>query len=246
MPRVASTNVAHSSVSDHRVPRQAGAFPTEAVPPPSLNVPLRNFHGYLVEANDADIGRDLGIALIESHSVDLRQPALNLHARRLLEAAIGTWPEDVPVWIALGRVHAAQHRYEDALDAYEHALVCAPENEVALVAAASVRTARGDQEAAVQTWQRAIAINPWRSSYHAARAKLLSKSLEWQQAADESQAALRLNPVDVETRRVLLLSLSRLGRREEARQELKRLLRLQPTVPEGAGRLGADQGDIRD
>jgi cytochrome c-type biogenesis protein CcmH/NrfG len=179
------------------------------------------------------MGRDLGIALTRSNSVDLRLPAQNAEARRLLESSVQKWPNDVDAWCALGQVHLQQGRHAEALAAYEHALAEAPEHELALTGAAS--TVSSSTNAAVELearyWTNAIRVDPWRSSYRLQLAQAHTKRKEWELARDEYQTALRLNPASLDARKGLVRCLTHVGKADEARVQLGIWLALQPLGP---------------
>jgi predicted CXXCH cytochrome family protein len=225
MPRESSSDVAHHSITDHRVrvpDRQAAGSKRQQSSP--LGLPLVLFHK-ADEMDDLESARDLGIALTRSTLVDLRRPDENADARRLLETALRKWPDDVEAWCALGMVYHQDGRPAEALAAYQRALVVNPDYELALYGAAACCT---DQEQAIVYWKKALCVDPWRSSYHSQLGKAYSGSKKWELAAGEFQAALRLNPANLDDRKDLVRCLTRQGKHDEAREQLRKWLALQP------------------
>ncbi len=100
MPRYATSNIAHTAVTDHRVPRRPGAAEARR-PPRTGGLPVMNFRQDELVPEDADAARDLGVALVQL----ARQPGplrerLPPVAAPLLEAAVRSAPGDVLAWEA--------------------------------------------------------------------------------------------------------------------------------------------------
>jgi predicted CXXCH cytochrome family protein len=225
MPKVSSSNVAHNSITDHRI-RVPGRKAAEGGKRDlASSGPLVHFHQDRVGIDDTETARDRGIALTRSVLIDLRRPAENAEARRLLERAAQMWPDDVDAWCALGLVHQQQGRHAEALAAYQRALAEIPNHELALRGAA---ISSADQEQAVQYWKNLIGIDPWRSSYHSQLAAAYMKSKQWALAADEYHSALQLNPANLDDRKGLVRCLTRQGKHDEARAQLQKWMAMQP------------------
>jgi hypothetical protein len=239
MPRVSSTDVAHNSITDHRVPRSAtGRAPAAANARAPGSRPLVRYPRALVETGEMDFERDLGIALCRSSSVDLRLPLLSAEVERMLEQAVKAWPNDVEAWCSLGHVRVLRARPTQALTAYERALAMDPDNELAVVGAASVLavTPNADVEQEVRHWRHAITIDPLRSHYHSQLAQAFARNKQWGLAGDEYQAALRLNPANLDDRKEFVRCLTRQGKHDEARSQLQKWLAMQAVGAASEGR----------
>jgi Flp pilus assembly protein TadD len=231
MPRIASSDVAHTAMSDHRIPRRAGTVRPSATPS-QADGPLVYFHENLVDPDDPEVARDRGLAhvrLAEFGSADRsarRQRAAT--ALPLLDAAVRRAPDDGAAWEAKGYALWLLDRKEEALADLDHALALAPGREETLLYRAALLGQLGRHEAAIDTWRRALSINPWPARYHYELAKELTLRQEWQQAVAESRAARERNPFHLEARQLLVASLLQLGDKAEARSEFDRLLALGP------------------
>jgi len=230
MPRSGSSDILHAAVTNHRIPRQAGAKAGEpdrsAIPagdplakPPSV----MSFHRALLDEHErAATERDIGVALCREG------PAGAVAAAPLLAAAVAARPDDVAAWEAQGFAFGQLGRGEEALAAFRTALARQPDRESTLVGAAIVAAQMDRRDDAIAFWRRAIAINPWRSDYHAALAPMLFQARDWPGAAGSCREALRLNPTNLQARTLLVRSALRLHDPETARREFQTLLGFDP------------------
>jgi Flp pilus assembly protein TadD len=171
----------------------------------------------------ADLGRDLGVALRRSEDDGAR------FALPLLEAATGSRPDDVAAWEAKGFALGQLGRDDKSLVAFQTALAREPGRESALVGAAYLTVKMGRRKDAVGFWRRAIAISPLRSDYHAELALTYFHDENWNDAAAECREALRLNPTWVEIRKTLVRCYLQLGDADAARREHATVLGFEPT-----------------
>jgi tetratricopeptide (TPR) repeat protein len=231
MPRRTSADVAHASVTDHRIPRRPEANPStgrnRALRPDE--VPLVNFHRREA-AGSPETDRALGLALADlaggKQAPALRGQLVRL-ALPLLEAAAQRAPDDLPVVRARGFVFWLGGRRQKAQAAFEAALALAPDDETTLTYAAGLAVQAG-QNQALDLCQRALVVNPWneRSQYEVAR--LRGELGDWPGALNGCRVALGLSPAYVNARRLLVSALLQTGQKEQARAELARLLELNP------------------
>src|SRR5205823_1318291 len=127
MAATGSSDIAHVSISNHRIRRRPA---TAALPSPSAGgrtgrASLVHFHRAQVGSGDLDAGRDLGIALIrlaDGESDMDRQRALALSALPLLDRALAADPTDVAAGRARGFALWFQGRMEEAAAAFDAAL----------------------------------------------------------------------------------------------------------------------------
>jgi tetratricopeptide (TPR) repeat protein len=230
MPSTGST-INHTAVVDHRVPRRPAPARAPAPPAPRLEqVPFIPFHPDLAAGEDEEVARGLGIALAETadSQPEARARQFAEWALPLLRAALATDPEDVPAREALGNALWFRGRLEEALAAYEQALVQAPRREVCLARAASLALRLNRLAAARAYGERAVAVNPWNASYHLELAKVFARGRDWHSTAREVERALRLNPAHLTARSLLVTCYAQLGERERAEAEFKALVGLSP------------------
>jgi hypothetical protein len=237
MPPLNSTDIAHTAMSDHRVLRvvstQEAARKKRTLLPGE--VPLVHFHRQLVEKDDDEVQRDLGLALTELAQRNQRsaEPLL-LAALPMLDKAIRDTPRDVPTREARGYALWLEHREKKALEDIETVLAVAPERERSLAAAAYITMALDKLEVSADYWERLIAVNPWSVHYRADQARLFLRRREWSSAIGASRAALGINPANVNARQILVEALLRDGDRDRARSEFDVLLAVAPPENEEA------------
>ncbi len=245
MPRVHSTDIVHTAVTDHRVARRPGADRPAGGPRPlsAGEVPIVHFHRDLVGPDDKESGRDLGLALAELAQKQPRAavPLARL-ARPMLEAAAERAPEDVPARAALAEVQAAQGRPREALAACEEALARAPRHEATLATAAALLQGLGKPQEAADYWRRAAEVNPWNSSYHTGLARALADRRDWAAAVEACRTAVRIDPASLQARALLVQYLIGAAERERARAEFDVLAELCP--PEAVAELRRWYADL--
>jgi hypothetical protein len=231
MPRTGS-EINHTSITDHRVPRRAAEPGTGAATPPTFPGPaaLVPFHRDLLDPQDEEAARNRGVALM---GLLARQPPeaaarqLAEEALPLLEAALRKDGHDGPAREAKGAALACLGHQDEALAAYEAVLADRPERETTLQAAASVALQMKRLDAGRTYLERAVRVNPWRwQSYHLLAAASFQIG-QWERAARECGQSIQLEPFYATTRRRLLVECYlHLGRPDEARAAFDTLLRL--------------------
>lgn len=216
MPRRGSTDVAHLSVTDHRI-RRHPAPPGTATARPAVSdaTDLERFHPPTAAGDE----RDLGVALAQRAESGGRQLPAGLALPRL-DRALEAQPNDTGALEARAIVRGILGRPEAALADLERLLRLTPRSERAHHLAAVFSGQRHDYGAAITHSRAAVAINPYRSEYHFTRAFAHLQRQEWSDAVEAAKAALALNPARLGPRRVLILALVELNRRAEARAEL--------------------------
>ncbi len=235
MPRLLSSDVAHTAITDHRILRRPSPVhqpQTPASPGRSEDFPLVAFPPDCFDLEDPDFSRDFGLALTKlAESGTYDRPArmrLTRDALRWLDAAVKTSPDDALAWQARGYAHWQQNRKEEAQAAFQTALRLAPEREATLSYAASLAAEMGQHDSAVAYWQRALTVNPWAARSHFELARLLILRQEWQKAGEEAKVVLRLNPFHIEARKLLVVCYHQMGDNGRARAEFERILALNP------------------
>jgi tetratricopeptide (TPR) repeat protein len=243
MPNVASSNIAHTAITDHRIfrtpgveGRDAGSKKTE-----SQEYPIVPFDRSGNDVSSPEKERDLGVALIEFASKQPSQEWGRL-AMPLLDRGLSRWPDDIPALEAKGYALMIQGRDQEARDAFEGVLGRAPEREKSLFGAALLAARIGRNDLAVKYWTKAIDMNPWNWEYHDELAKVYGDLREWKSAAEQCQDALKLNLAAWETRKLLVRALLRQGEKDEAKKELSIMLGFEPPDPEALRRWFEDEG----
>lgn len=231
MPQGASANIAHTSITDHRIVRR----PVKADDGAFGELPLIRFHFDPADASDPAVRRDLGLALgelAEASKEEAQRWRLAHQACLFLKPAVEYLPSDVAAWEALGQAQWRDHRPREALDSLDTALRHAPRRELALQNAALVALDFHDLKRSIAYWDRLLALNPdtWRG--HAYRGQALALRQDWNRAVEACDSALRIDPFESQVRMLLIDCLIHQDQRRRARDEFKILMALHPPQPE--------------
>jgi hypothetical protein len=243
MPPFANSNIAHSASTDHRIRRRPEKMTVPASRGlPDADMPVKNFFEPILDPDDPEPSRALGLVLAElaSEVPAFRRKAAS-HALELLESALESYPDDLPAWEAKAGALWLLERKTEALATIEFALSQAPRREAALRMAALFASGLRRDEKAAAYWKRVLVINPWRPSDHFHLAENLHNGRQPRQAAEECQAALRIEPANVKTRLLLVKCYLQTGQKDLARAEFDTLLSLKPPDADQLRRWFAEQ-----
>ena len=222
MPKAGSANIAHASVTDHRVLRR----PTRPTPSAGAKpgaVPLVAFGG--TPQPEPGAGRDLGVAL---GRLALRQPqgspqerVAGRSAQDRLTASLAVWPGDADAWVALAYARSALGESDGRLAAATRAARLAPDSEAALMEVAAAALAAGQTERAVQAATALIAMTPSSTEHRLSRASAYALKRDWPAAEADCRAALKLQPLHPMARLILAVGLNRQGNSEAGQREVE-------------------------
>jgi predicted CXXCH cytochrome family protein len=227
MPRFGTADIVHTAATDHRVLRRPA--PPEARQGRPAGTPLVSFHRGQVDREDRELGRDLGLALVQLLKEGTATPDLvGTRAAALLEQAVQDDPDDVPAWEARGLALRLLGRPEEALAAFGRALDREPQREASLMGAALACQDRGRLDEALAYWRRAVAANPSLSLYRRNLTRVLFLANAWAEAGPACREWMTLDPTSADARKVWIACLLHEGKREEARAEFARLEALGP------------------
>jgi hypothetical protein len=233
MSSMKASDIAHTALTDHRIPRRprkAGG-PADPAPLDPDEIPLVHIHRDLVDRRDKGVSRDLGVALVRLATrmgVSATSQHLGSLALPLFDSEGGLQPGDVAGLHAKGYALWLQSRGEKAQAALEAALATAPAAEMVLENLATLSEQLGQQDKALEYRQRLLEVNPFLSSYHAELAGTYTHMGKWDLADKACQKALELNPANFEARKVWITSLVQRGERRKAITQLKALLAFDP------------------
>ena len=242
MPRRGTRDVAHTAMTDHRIPRSAtAAAAPDALPGRGAGAdPVeRVWPGRAGGPSGVEADRDLGIALFHAARERWRQGGATDLARRasvLLDAALAEWPDDVPALEAKAHLLWMRGRTAEARDAFRAGMALERDNERLLEGAAALAGATGRRDEAVALLGRAAAVNPYCADYPRRLAVLHAEAGRWAESARAARAALGLDISLVEARIALVVSQARLGDLAAARDELRRLRAFDPDAADALRR----------
>ena len=231
MPR-AATEVNHTSLTDHRVPRRPPPSTVENTRRPTARPDdLIPFHRHLIAPGDEEVSRNRGLAQMAMFDRNLPAEAgraFAIAALPLLEQAVRRDQFDWPA--VEGRANALWilGRREEAMTAFEASLASRPDFEVTLHAAGTMALELNRTDQARSYFERAVRRNPWRSHYHHGLAVTSFRRGQWEQAAAECRQALRLEPTADGSRSLLIQCYLWDGRKRQAQAEYEILRQLTP------------------
>jgi hypothetical protein len=236
MPRRGTKDVAHTAMTDHRIPRSAtAAADGDFLPGRSAGTdPVTRFWPVRTGGpSGAEADRDLGIALFHAARERWRQGgATDLAARAsvLLSAALAERPDDVPALEAKAHLLWMRGHTAEARDAFRAGLEIESDNEWLLEGAAALAGATGQRDEAVALLGRAVAVNPYCADYPRRLADLQAESGQWPESARAARSALGLDISLVDAWISLVVSQARLGDLDAARDSLRRLRAFDPAA----------------
>jgi hypothetical protein len=244
MPRRGTKDIAHTAMTDHRIPRSetAGTPETTADLPargagadPVVRFPSGRHGG----PSGAEANRDLGIALFHTAREPWRQGGatdLAWRASVLIDSALAEPPDDIPALEAKAHLLWMRGRTAEARDAFGVGLALEPDDERLLEGADALAGATGRRDEAVALLRRAATVNPYCADYPRRLAVLHAEMSHWAEAAGSARAALGLDLSLVEARIALVVSQARRGDLAAARDELRRLRAFDPDAADALRR----------
>jgi Flp pilus assembly protein TadD len=215
MPGYGSSNIAHASITDHRVlrkPQPAAKKAPRALAPGE--VPIAPFH-----AGGKD-ERELGIALAWLAD-DLRAPSLAQSALPRLEPGLKSHPRDLEALRSKATAQWLVGERNAARETLAELLRQAPRDEFALGRAAAYADELGKFDEAIPLWRGVVQASPLQSQHHFGLAYALAYRKDWTPAIEAARAALDLNPTRHEVRRLLIDTLRKAGRNQDALAEFE-------------------------
>jgi hypothetical protein len=236
------SDISHASITDHRIPRQIEPSPPAPTELRPKEASLVHFHRALVEPDDPDVARDLGVALmdrIERYPGPIRS-VLGRRALPLLETALQTDDEDMPAGQARANALWALGRTQEAAAVFDVILAKAPLREAALHSAATLAMELERADVARAYWERAIRVNPWRYEFYDGLAAARALLHDWPGAVEECMQALKLNPFKYSVRKLLVHCYLAMGAKDQAATEFSLLMALDPPDAEALRRWYAE------
>jgi Flp pilus assembly protein TadD len=234
MPSRSST-VPHTVITDHTVPRHNKPHPAPtraAVWPQAGQLPLLPFPPALVEVEDPEQTRNLGIALIEvARKQDRRTSiarSLSHFALPLLERATAGDPTDLASWEAKASALIDIDKPELALAACGKGLELDPDRETTLFLAAGIANTLHRPAEARAYCERGIKVNPWTKQFRQGLAESYAQAGNWDKALEAVQAVLELDAFDFAALQMVIRCHVRRGDKKQALALVNRYQELLP------------------
>ncbi|MGH9553814.1 MAG: multiheme c-type cytochrome, partial [Terriglobales bacterium] len=191
MPAVASTDVAHTQVTDHRIPRRPEGSPefmaeVKILPAPPRLVPFPD----TVPA-EQDL-RDLALAWqsLANDGMEAAEP----HAEALLRSAVAEFPGDPDLLSTLAFVEQKHGLTAQASDLYRRALAVNPDLIDAATDLGVIEMESGHLREAVELWQGAFQRAPGRSNLGMNLVVAFCDARQFDEARTAALRVLEFNP----------------------------------------------------
>jgi predicted CXXCH cytochrome family protein len=195
MPSVASSNIAHTQATDHRILRN----PLRAASAPSVET-LPQLHRFPPTAIK-DTDRDLALAW-QSLAEEGMEPAIP-EAEKYLRAALAERPDDATLLTAMAFVVQKRGDLPQAKSMYEQALAKDPLATVAAANLGVIAAQAGELDRAIVLWKAAFDRQPALSAIGMNLAKAYCAKGKAEEARDEIRRVLKFNPDLPETEKML-------------------------------------------
>jgi hypothetical protein len=210
MPASASTDIAHTEVTDHRIPRRPPVAPQllqnseeTSSSLPGLVLPR------LVPFPDAKAAPDLrDLALAWNSIAEKGMSVAEPQARELLSKAVKQLPDDPALLSALAYSEQRRGSTDHARLLYQKALALDPSLVDAATNLGVIEAQAGDLQDAVKHWQNAFQRTPARSSIGLNLARVYCAAGKFDEARACTLRVLEFNP-DLPSARKLMQSLNR-------------------------------------
>lgn len=225
MPRLSTSDVPHTSQTDHRVLR------SNKVVRKSVNPRALDDFNFYQEADlvlpEWEVQRVKGL-LISDQTKTSRDASLGYRAIALLEPLQARLPDDTELLNALGVAYLQQDDSQAAISCWERSLQVAPKRAATLLLLAMLHHQSGNLEQARNYYARLIEANPWRSEYFGRYSHVLGQLGEYEAAIQAGQKCAELDPTSAHIHGWLAGLYKRRGQPELSRKHEEMLRQLSP------------------
>ncbi len=179
---------------------------------------------------DGQANYHLGELLVSEHQAAQAIPYLDL--------ALRADPEFPNTWISKGVADSDLHRYQEALDCFQHALIFKPGDDEAHFDEANALSSLNRLPEVLAEYDRAIALNPAMATAHSNKGDVLRKMGHPADAIAEYRQAIDINPKDADTFFGLGSAFDDLGHPAQAARCYARAVMIRPAFPDAQYNLG--------
>ncbi len=222
MPRLAASDVPHTSQTDHRILRHPNQPAAAAHTPGEFQV------------SAADVARlprielDRAQCLMQVRRLESQVNAsVAARIESQLRPALDLHPDDIDVLLAMGTLCMTQRRFDEAREHWLNVLRLRPEDETALRQMVMFERERGNVRETLEYMRRYQAIDSTQADFYGLQAQVLWQAGQRDEALIAANKGLRLDPRLTPLRQWLAGALRQLGRGEEAAEQVRMLERMQ-------------------
>ncbi|HEY4905466.1 MAG TPA: tetratricopeptide repeat protein [Candidatus Sulfotelmatobacter sp.] len=201
MPPSLSTDIAHTEVTDHRIPRLPGLSPELLEEPVAKQTSSSSLLPFPYSKEAADDVRDLALAW--ESLAGSGTPEAASQADRLLPLTAKQLPNDPAVLSGLAYVELSHHAQDRARELYQKALALDPTLIDAATNLGVIEARSGHLSAAVALWQGAFIRAPGNSSIGMNLARTFCEAGQMKDARLYVSRVLHFNPDLTEARKLL-------------------------------------------
>ena len=203
MPSSPSTDVAHTQVTDHRIPRRLQVSPQFM-----QGADERGAAPKLVPFPDSQEVDPRDLALAWESLVESGMTAAEPQTQKLLAAALKESPNDPAILAALGYIEQKHGATENARELYQRALRADPDSIDAATNLGVIEAQKGHLQDAVKLWQDAFQRAPDRSSIGMNITRAYCEAEKYDEARKTVVRVLEFNP-DLDSAKKILQGLNR-------------------------------------
>ena len=218
MPRGSSVDIAHATVTDHRVLRRPSSQKSQRQLANAESAVWQRFSDEPL--SEPEFKRAQGLALYLQSNQTKNLDTLVL-ARQLLEQVASSQPGDLSVHRVLARIYYFQREYQKSREHAEVVIEQQPRHQEILGLLGLVCYKLDDDQASRKYYRRLMDVNPWDERAFGPYAELLGMAGRLDEALELAERGIALNPTDKMLRSVLSDLYQRKGKFTEARQQLE-------------------------
>lgn len=228
MPTNSNTNIAHTSLTDHRILRDPTISIAVSNDLADVPVLVPYFQSELLSPEER--GRNLAIALSKFSekmpaTLPIKQRSVTT-SKELLSKSLEIWKNDTDGWLALSSLEMGAGNSQGAIQALQSAMRANPKDENVLSLLAFMAESSGRLELALGALNDLIAANPSSQDYRLKRMVMYVSGGDFVQAEAECRELLRINPLQPTARLVLGMCLYGAGEKKAGRKEIDIALNL--------------------
>ena len=225
MPKLVTSDIAHSSQADHRILRFPATNDVEpSKPRPGMtdkNGPRWTvFDGGLETLPRWDAERATAIAAFHEGQARNDKDAIRAARDKLLKV-VNQVPEDQTARLELAQIYYSLQNYSEALKHIKMTLAQEPKQEATLVLAGFSAQLNGQLQDGIDYFTEKFAENPWDSNLYIPYAEMIAKQQDLHNAIKAIKKGLEVDPASIALHSIIAEYYLRTGQTQEHQRHLK-------------------------